>query len=94
MLVGTQTKRCAIRESRVQIKKTTPCQNNTVKIETKIKNKIHSCTKATGTHPIIGILVGAGIQQQPSAVRVTIVSGTNQRRVSVLSSIWVLDARM
>jgi hypothetical protein len=38
----------------------------------------------THTHLVRGILVGAGIQQQPRAVRVTIESGPNQRRVSVL----------
>ena len=33
-----------------------------------------------------GILVGAGIQQQPHAVRITIHSSPNQRRASVLQS--------
>ncbi len=36
------------------------------------------------THLVLGILVGAGIEQQPRAVRVTLVTGPNQRRVSVL----------
>ena len=39
-------------------------------------------------------MIGAGIEKQPSAVRVSIYGGTNERRVSVLSAIWVLDARM
>ncbi len=38
----------------------------------------------TGTHHVLGVLVGAGIQQQPRAVRVTILSGPHQRRPSVL----------
>ena len=39
---------------------------------------------ATHTHILLGILVGAGIQQQPHAVRVSILSGINQRRPSAL----------
>ncbi len=38
----------------------------------------------TRTHRSLGLLVGAGIQQQPRAVRVTTVSGHNQRRPSAL----------
>jgi hypothetical protein len=36
------------------------------------------------THPFLDVFVGAGIQQHPRAVRVTIPSGPNQRRPSVL----------
>ena len=56
-------------------------------IETKIemtekRNKSKKCHSkaATDTHIILGILVGAGIDQQLHAVRVTTVSGTHQRR--------------
>jgi hypothetical protein len=38
----------------------------------------------TRTHLVSGLLVGAGIQQQPRAVRVTTASGQNQRRRSAL----------
>ena len=38
----------------------------------------------TCTHIIFDIFKGAGIQQQPHAVRVTILSGIKQRRVSAL----------
>jgi hypothetical protein len=38
----------------------------------------------TRTHIVSGIRVGAGIQQQPRAVRVTIRSGINQQRLSAL----------
>ncbi len=47
-----------------------------------IANTLNATTR-TRTHLVLGILVGAGIQQQPHAVRATIVSGTNQRRESV-----------
>ncbi len=40
--------------------------------------------KRIRTHLTLGLLVGAGIQQQPHAARVTIASGTNQRRRSEL----------
>jgi hypothetical protein len=36
------------------------------------------------THPILCLLVSAGTQQQPHAVRVTKASGLNQRRLFVL----------
>ncbi len=36
------------------------------------------------THLVLGLFVGAGIQQQPRAVRETIVSGIHERRPSVL----------
>ncbi len=36
------------------------------------------------THPVFGLLVGAGINQQPQTVRVTIRSGTHERRISIL----------
>jgi hypothetical protein len=39
----------------------------------------------TDTHKALGLLVGAGIEQQTHAVRVTIASGIYQRRISVLS---------
>ncbi len=38
----------------------------------------------TRTHLVLGIHVGAGIQQQPHAVRVTPLGGPNQWRLSVL----------
>ena len=41
-------------------------------------------TTRTRTHLVRGILVGAGIQQQPCAVQVTIMSGIHQRRPSFL----------
>jgi hypothetical protein len=41
------------------------------------------------THIVTGILVGADIQQQPHAVRVTLLSGTHQRRQSVLRACMV-----
>ena len=47
------------------------------------KRPTHATTR-TRTHIRLGILVGAGIQQQPHAVRATSLSGINQRRVSVL----------
>ncbi len=40
--------------------------------------------KVQNTHTVLGILVGAGIQQHPHKARVTIVSGQNQRCRSVL----------
>ncbi len=39
---------------------------------------------ATDTHIGHGLLVGAGIDQQPRTVRVTIRRGPNQRRASIL----------
>ena len=36
------------------------------------------------THSILGLLVGAGIDQQSHTIRVTISSGTHQRRQSDL----------
>jgi hypothetical protein len=36
------------------------------------------------THPVCGILVGAGIKQQPRAVRVTFLHSQKQRRHSIL----------
>jgi hypothetical protein len=36
------------------------------------------------TYTVLGLLVGSGIDQQPHTVGVTIQSGTNQRRPSVL----------
>jgi hypothetical protein len=47
-------------------------------------NKAHARNTRTRTHIRLGILVGAGIQQQPRAVRTTNVSGPNQSRPSVL----------
>ncbi len=44
----------------------------------------HTGNAATDTHLVLGILVGASIQQQPRAVRVTYISGPNQRRISPL----------
>ena len=44
----------------------------------------HTPRPRTRTHIVLGLLVGAGIQQQPRTVRVTIASGFNQRRISVL----------
>jgi hypothetical protein len=43
----------------------------------------------TTTHVVIGILVGAGIQQQPHAVRVASFSGVDQRRASALRQIRI-----
>ena len=40
------------------------------------------------THLVSGLLVGAGIQQQPHAVCATLFSCPNQRRVSVLRKIF------
>ena len=43
------------------------------------------CNKAvTDTHVGLGILVGAGIDQQPCTVRAAIPSGAEQRRRSAL----------
>ena len=39
---------------------------------------------ATDTNHVLGLLVSTGIDQQPHTVRVTIVGGKHQRRVSVL----------
>jgi hypothetical protein len=39
---------------------------------------------AAGTHPVPDLLVSPGIDQQPHTLRVTIRSGPNQRRISVL----------
>jgi hypothetical protein len=44
--------------------------------------------EATKTHIVLDIFVGTGIQQQPRAVRVTIASGQNQRRVPKLRKCW------
>ncbi len=60
--------------------------------KTKTQNRMQmACVLAPGpthntrtrTHPVFGILVGAGIQQQPRAARETKASGKNQRRPSV-----------
>jgi hypothetical protein len=40
------------------------------------------------TYPIHGLFVGAGIDQQPRAARVTIFSGPHERRQSVLRIIF------
>ena len=50
-------------------------------------NKARSRLRRAATdtnHDAHGLLVGAGIDQQPQTVRVTMISGTHQRRVSVL----------
>ncbi len=47
-------------------------------------NAQHAQQPGTRTHIRLDILVGAGIQQQPRAGRVTTVTGHNQRRPSVL----------
>ena len=47
----------------------------------------------TRTHIRLGILVGAGIQQQPRAVRVTLLSGPDQRRLFVLRARFSLSRR-
>ena len=48
------------------------------------RHKLNRSGSRTTTHIRLGILVGAGIQQQPRAVRMTIHRGQNQRRHSVL----------
>ena len=40
--------------------------------------------RTDSTHIVRGLLVGAGIQQQPRALHVTIASGRNQRRETAL----------
>jgi hypothetical protein len=54
-------------------------QTNTSHTRVKKDRRIGS-----GKHHILGILVGASIQQQPRALRVTPLSGQNQRRPSAL----------
>ncbi len=45
----------------------------------------------TDTHVVLCLLVGAGIDQQPHAVRVTICSGKNQRGPTFLRIVFVTD---
>lgn len=49
--------------------------------------KIHACIKYHASHTGLGLLVGPALDQQTHAVRVTILSGTEQRRVSALNLI-------
>ncbi len=53
------------------------------------KSKINA---TTDTHIVLGILVGAGIQQQPKTVRVTFRSGQNQRCASALRVFAILPS--
>jgi hypothetical protein len=50
----------------------------------KINAKFAPAKQRPTTHIIRGVLIGAGINQQPQTRRVIIFSGTNQRSVSVL----------
>jgi hypothetical protein len=45
-----------------------------------------TATQRTKTHIVSGILVGAGIDQQPHAVYATLLSGAHQRRRSDLQA--------
>ena len=60
--------------------------------KTKGVAQIHQATADAAdplTHRIIDLRVGAGAQQQPRAVRATLRSSTNQRRLSVLNGrVW------
>jgi hypothetical protein len=70
--------------------KTRCCELETQKILTRTgKEKLSEKTlqrgkTATDTHIVSGLLVGAGINQQPQTFRVTIISDANKRCVSVL----------
>ncbi len=44
----------------------------------------HESNAVTNTHNVLGILVSTGIDQQPRTVRVTSLSGQNQRCQSAL----------
>ena len=57
------------------------------KVELRYKNNegdISRSKAAAETHLVLGLHVGAGIDEQPRALQVTIPSGTMQHRESVL----------
>ncbi len=46
--------------------------------------RVPTIDAANDTHIVLGILVGAGVDQHPRAVHVTVHSGANQRRAPPL----------
>jgi hypothetical protein len=55
-----------------------------IRNEIETNGEIASTKQRPTTHIACGILVGAGIDQQPRTVRATMPSGTHQRRISTL----------